>query len=71
MSLKKITTIEIKNICGGACECNCNRNPADNNNAYLYVGSAKTLEECSNVCLANGWKIESCLAKKAKKKESE
>lgn len=68
MLLKKISSDEINNIGGGACQCNCNRNP-DTADSFIYVGAAKSLEECSNVCLANGWKIENCLAQKSKKKE--
>jgi hypothetical protein len=65
--IEKITSLEIDFIYGGACQCNCNRHA---NNSDSYIGKAKSLEECSNVCLANGWKLETCLETTKKKKSS-
>ena len=63
--LEEIKPGEIDRVFGGLCQCSCDRkqdgtDPRD-------IGKAKSLEECSRVCLANGWKIESCITSASKK----
>lgn len=60
---------EVDSVFGGVCECTCNRN--QNETDLCDIGRAKSLEECSNICLANGWKIEECINISSKKEKDE
>jgi hypothetical protein len=59
-NLKEINSNEIKCV-GGGCQCVCNRKPDDISTDNLYsIGEAKSLKECSEVCLENEWVIARC-----------
>jgi len=59
---------EINYIAGGTCKCNCNRNTNDTE-VDSYIGDAKSLAECSKICVENGWKIKTCISGVKIKKE--
>lgn len=64
--LNAINSNEIAAVVGGLCQCICNRK-IDGTELH-NIGKAKSLEECSKICLANGWKLEKCdnISKKEK-----
>lgn len=55
---KVLDTNEAGTIGGGLCQCSCSRK-TDGTDVYI-IGKAKSLEECSKVCLDNNWKLEKC-----------
>lgn len=68
-SFKKINSDEINSVSGG-CQCICNRKPDISTEDLYNIGKAKSLGECSDVCLKNGWKITKCDAS-AKKEDKD
>ncbi len=67
---KDIKSDEIKVVAGG-CQCVCNRKPDTSTEDLLSIGKAKSLSECSEVCINSGWKIAKCEAPKKIEKDKE